>query len=137
MKPTNFDTINPAVRPIPPSYRWYRLLDPVSYDVGEPLSGDRITVPVGFETDFASIPRSLWSILPPFDKHLPAAIIHDYLYTIQTRTRKECDAIFLESMQVLGVGWFRRQIMHKGVRAGGWRSWNKAAEYLAMKNGKL
>lgn len=130
MKVTNFDTISPAIRPIPPSNKWYRLVDPISYDVGEAMSGDRISVPVGFETDMASIPRPLWAILPPFGRYMPAAIIHDYLYMTQERSRKQSDKIFKEAMKVLGVSWHRRNTMYWAVRAGGWVPWNKRAKKI-------
>ena len=130
MSPTNFDTITPAFRSIPPSHRIYRLLESVSYDVGAPLSGDRITVPVGFETDMASIPRPMWAILPPFGRYMPAAIVHDYLYVTQTRSRQLSDDVFLEAMKVLGVSWLRRNIMHAAVRACGGRPWAKRAQAL-------
>lgn len=38
-----------------------------------------ITVPVGFETNLASVPRALWSIMAPWDV-ARAAVIHDRLY---------------------------------------------------------
>jgi len=34
------------------------------YDVGAEGSGDRIDVPIGFKTDFASVPRLFWAIFP-------------------------------------------------------------------------
>ena len=39
-----------------------------------------VQVPVGFVTDFASIPRLFWSLLRPDGLYAYAAIIHDYLY---------------------------------------------------------
>jgi hypothetical protein len=38
-----------------------------------------ITVPVGFETNLASVPRILWSVMAPWDV-ARAAVIHDRLY---------------------------------------------------------
>jgi len=39
-----------------------------------------ITVPKGFITDGATVPRWFWIVVPPFKpRHLPAVIIHDYL----------------------------------------------------------
>lgn len=46
------------------------------------LSDNRtILIPKGYVTDLSSKPKWLWSLLPPFDKRLIAAIIHDYLWT--------------------------------------------------------
>lgn len=39
----------------------------------------KILVPKGFKTDLASIPRFIWSFLPPNGKYQKAAILHDYL----------------------------------------------------------
>ena len=40
---------------------------------------DRVTVPQGFVTDLASVPRAMWWLIAPFDV-ARAAIIHDLLY---------------------------------------------------------
>jgi hypothetical protein len=39
-----------------------------------------ITVPRYFVTDFASIPRFLWSLLPKWDGYGTPSVVHDYLY---------------------------------------------------------
>ena len=73
------------------------------YDIGEEGSGDTIDVPKGFMTDFASVPRPLWAFLPRWGKYGNTAVIHDYCYWDQSRSRKESDLIFRETMQVLKV----------------------------------
>lgn len=89
---------------LPPRYRTFRLGSDVTYvdDVLGP-----IRAPAGSVTDFASIPRALWWLLPPAGFYGPAAIIHDYMYrTGQTAgghwrrsvTRREADAAFLRAM---------------------------------------
>ena len=40
-----------------------------------------------FMTDFASIPRPLWSILPQWGRYGNAAVVHDFGYWTQTRPR--------------------------------------------------
>ena len=40
---------------------------------------ETITVPTGFVTDLASVPRAMWAFIAPFDV-ARAAIIHDFLY---------------------------------------------------------
>jgi len=40
---------------------------------------ETITVPKGFVTDLASVPRAMWAFIAPFDV-ARAAIIHDLLY---------------------------------------------------------
>lgn len=74
-------------------------------------------IPEGFVTDFASIPRLLWNILPPTGEYGKIAVVHDYLYrTRGLATKAEADAVFLEGMEVLGVGLMRRYVMYWAVR---------------------
>lgn len=86
------------------------------YDVGEEGSGDVVSVPIGFITDFASVPRLFWTILPKWGKYGNAAVIHDYLYMSQERSRKESDDIFYEGMVVLGTNKIIAKIMYYAVR---------------------
>lgn len=83
-----------------------------------------ITVPPGTVTDFASIPRAFWRILPPWDTHRRAGVVHDWLYTTQKHTRKEADQVFLEAMKALGVPLWKRQAMYAAVRMFGFVAWN-------------
>lgn len=94
----------------------FQLLTPFDYHVGAYPSDEVITVPVGFVTDFASIPRAFWSIIPPHGIYAKAAIIHDYLYTHGTKGRKYADDVFDEGMKVLGVSDFTRKAMYLAVR---------------------
>lgn len=80
-----------------------------------------ITVPTGFHTDGASIPRLFWNILSPFGSYFPAAIIHDFLYSVRNLrfNRLESDRIFMEAMKTLGVPWITRKTIYTAVRLGG------------------
>ena len=93
------------------------------YDVGREGSGDTVEVPIGFVSDFASVPRPFWSFLPKWGRYGNAAVIHDFLYWQQTRTRREADGIFLEGMTVLGVSGLVRYVIFTAVRAFGWLAW--------------
>lgn len=86
--------------------------------------GDLITVPEGTVTDFASIPRIFWNILPPWGRYGKAAIIHDYLYQTGVFPKERADKIFLEAMQVLGVNWLTRKLMYQAVNWFGFMAWN-------------
>src|SRR5438046_8798380 len=79
------------------------IVRPVGYDVGSEGSGDHIEVAIGFQTDFATIPRPFWVILPKWGRYGNASVIHDWLYWTQTRPRRQADAIFLEATGVLAV----------------------------------
>ena len=99
-----------------------------SYDIGGKGGDDTIVVPKGYETDFASIPRALWWLLPPTGKYRGAAVIHDYLYQNRGRyhktkpalTRPQSDSVFLEAMKELGVPLLTRRTMWLAVRGFGW-----------------
>lgn len=99
-----------------------RLLTPLTYHVGHADSDEVITVPKGYETDFASVPRMFWGLIPPLGAYARPAIIHDYLYDaggLRRYTRKQCDEIFKEAMDVVGVPAWKRNLMFAAVRIGG------------------
>ena len=107
--------------------RW-RLAESFEYHLGELGSGVVIRVPAGFETDFASVPRLLWPLLPPTGSYGKAAVLHDYLYATQQIagqpiSRSRADEVFLEAMKVLGVRPLKRLLVYWGVRVGGWVAW--------------
>ena len=130
----------------------WTLVAPFSYDVGCEGSGETISVPAGFRTDFASVPRALWWLYNPTGRWGKAAVIHDWLYHNaglpivvgrnvyrQPRsviyTRREADRIFLEGMRVLRVRWSARRTMYTAVRLGGrwpWE-WHFARNTVARK----
>ena len=120
---THFNTIRPTITPIDDHWRNFRIETSVTYDVGDVGSGDRIVIPGNFDTDFASIPRWFWTFYSPMGRYSPAALVHDWLYRYQTRTRKESDLIFLEAMKVLGVPYMRRKVIYRTVRMFGWAAW--------------
>jgi hypothetical protein len=89
----------------------------------------RIDIPAGFVTDFASIPRVLWAILPP-ERHAVASLPHDWLYQHgalhgQAITRGQADALFDELLRFDQAGAWERRALVAGVRLGGWHAWNQ------------
>ena len=103
--------------------RRFRVIEPFRYFPGELHEGEPIVVPAGFETDFASVPRGLWNLFPPWGRYGKAAVVHDYLYKQQLGTRAAADRIFREAMAVLDVPAWKRWLMWSGVRAFGWIAW--------------
>lgn len=103
----------------------FRIVEPFEYHVGHYLSQDIIQVPSGFVTDFASVPRIFWNIIPPYGKYTKASIIHDYLYETGLRSRKTSDRIFLEGMLALRVPKIKAMVMYRAVRWFGWYAYNK------------
>ncbi len=80
-------------------------------------------VPKGFETDLASIPSILSPLFPKVGDNLPAAILHDFLYSAKSPyglTRKNADLEFLKAMGQFGVKAWRRWLMYCAVRTFGW-----------------
>jgi hypothetical protein len=75
-----------------------------------------ITIPKGFETDLASIPRLFWRIFPPLGKYNRAALIHDYLYSILECSSFLADTVFREAMAQLKVPVWKRVVMYYVVR---------------------
>jgi len=75
-----------------------------------------ITVPAGFHTNGANIPRFLWSFYPPNrSTYLPAVIVHDYL--CNQEEYKKADEIFKEMLTILlGQKRFTINFFYHSVR---------------------
>ena len=97
------------------------------YTLLEDLHWGNITVPAGFESDGASVPRFFWrAVFPPGDSQaLRAAIIHDWIYREQPEgaTRVDADKLFYTILVADGVPKYRALLAYWGVRLFGWRSW--------------
>lgn len=53
-----------------------------------------VEVPEGFVCDLTSVPRVFWQAMRPEGRYAYAAVVHDYLYWMQDRSREEADRIF-------------------------------------------
>jgi hypothetical protein len=123
----------------------WEVREPFEFHLGAEEGPEFVDVPVGFITDFASIPRILWPFLPPTGNYGKAAVIHDKLYvlpiilnvngTFRRAERGDADRILREGMEVLEIGWFTRKIIYLGVRTGGWLPWRKYREAEANAGG--
>jgi hypothetical protein len=83
-----------------------------------------ITVPKGFITDFASIPRWLWLISGTVGKYNKAAVLHDYLYEAQIMSRLDSDRLYRKMMIPILPAWKVWAAYHV-VRGVSWYHWNK------------
>jgi hypothetical protein len=108
--------------------------DPADYDqwvLTEPYVRDtsigRIEVPVGFETDLASIPHQVWLRYPRWGPWSGAALIHDYLYRERPNgiDRATADRVFLELMREDRVRYGDYSLIHTMVRQFGDSAWNE------------
>lgn len=116
-----------------PSVTWcgngwkWQLDDPVSLRWAGSHHDCCFLIPIGFKTDFATVPRCLWWLFPSQGAYNRAAIIHDYLCEEPDTDRVFADAMFLVIMRRTGVPWFRWVPMYAAVRCYGaiqdtWRS---------------
>lgn len=123
----------------------YLTVGPTEYVGGAQV----LTIPDGFSTDLASVPRLFWSLLPPDGRYEDAAVLHDWLcvqlaeaHARDARPRvneRDTDGLFRRVMREGGVGLVTRWIMWVGVRWGalanparrrGW--WQDAPAVLAL-----
>jgi len=103
--------------------RSWEIVETFKYFLFDPPGGSFVRVPNGFITDFASVPRPLWAIIPPDGKYTQAAVLHDYLYQKKFFSRKRCDMVFNEAMKILGVPLWKRRVMYRALRIFGWIAW--------------
>lgn len=100
----------------------WTLLSPFQYidpDLG------LITVPEGYTTNFASVPRIpiIFDLVGAYGH--AAAVLHDYLYEHTTFSRKEADLVFKNALRSSGHARWRTWLMYYGVRLFGDRYYNK------------
>ena len=108
-------------RPFSDGMHWI-VRQPLVYRIG--VSQDSITVPVGFVTDFASIPQALQSIIRANGPYILPAVVHDYLYWKQACTREQADRILLLGMIENEVREIHRFAIHDAVRIAGGFAWS-------------
>jgi hypothetical protein len=112
---------------------WYYLIEPIYWipNIDQRTHFQAVEVPKGFVTDLASIPRPFWSVLRPDGEYAYAAIVHDYLYWTQTRTRLMSDEILKSSMEDFDVSRWKIQAIYNAVRQFGEAAWNENARLKA------
>lgn len=101
--------------------RW-KLIAPLVYQ--SDLLGT-ITAPLGFVTDFASVPRVPFIFDVLGDIAHRSAVIHDYLYFTGEVSRYKADRALLEAMGLDDIPAWKRWQIFIGVRIGGWKAWNE------------
>jgi hypothetical protein len=97
--------------------------------------GRTVVAPTGMWTDFASIPRGVWNLIPKRGKHDRAAVIHDAGYRGKLEdvlknplgvSKQVADNLFDEALRACGVGWFSRTLMVRAVKIFGRPSHGKS-----------
>lgn len=110
---------------IAPSFKY---LKNGKMEIAQDWTSGFFIVPKGFVTDLASIPRILSPLFPKVGDNLPAAVLHDWLYSkkcTEKVDRKEADIFFLNMMAKWGVKPWRRYLMYYAVRLFGWMFYKK------------
>ena len=93
-----------------------------------------ITVPIGFPTDFATLPPPVRALINRNGNSRAAAVVHDYLCVRQSVPRKRADQIFLEALKDCDVGFTLRWLMYSGVRVYGRAKTTRIAIQNYIKN---
>jgi len=104
------------------------LVVPLKYQSA--IYGGIITVPDGFVTDFASVPRVPFVFWLYGDRAHRESVVHDFLYQTNSVSRKMADDICLEAMKARNKGFFVRWGMWLGVRVGGRSAYRTGPERM-------
>lgn len=108
------------------------LLRPLEYQSA--ILGKTITVPKGFVSDKASVPRVPIAYWLFGDRAHREAVIHDYIYQTHMVEKKVADKIFLEAMKARNKGVFVRVAMYWGVVLGGRSSYRSGPKRFKILN---
>ena len=86
----------------------YRLIEKYLYHWTKDNICYKLRVPVGFETDLASIPRLLWFLISPFDLGV-ATVPYDWLYHHRGNLLRNSHFKLVSGEWAdVGVRWMRR-----------------------------
>ena len=78
----------------------------------------KVSIEKGYRTNFASVPRLFWPIVPPIGRYSKATVVHDWLIDNIDKhdlNIHQVNRLFKEAMDVSGVNWFYRNIMFLAV----------------------
>ena len=107
-------------------YDWYQVMEDCKM-----LDSDLI-IPNGFVTDFSSVPRLIWTLIPPYGKSVNPSILHDYMYVngvysawFGSKTaRYVADRLFYQHLREAGVSKLQSYLMYAAVRIFGKSRYN-------------
>ena len=96
---------------------------------GRMPDGRVISLPLGYSTDLASIPRIFWNVIAPFELSIVAPLVHDALCDFKGKlpkemlgpwrsySRKDADGVFRDLMLEENVPSWRVRAAYAGVRS--------------------
>tara|TARA_B100000424_G_scaffold57337_1_gene41354 strand:- start:9350 stop:9832 length:483 start_codon:yes stop_codon:yes gene_type:complete len=90
---------------------------------------DKLTVPKGYITDMASVPRAAWAFIAPFDV-ARAAVCHDIMYEKLNARRKHINTKEFKLMRSIADTVFMNGMNASEPPV---RSWKKFAAYWAVR----
>ena len=92
----------------------HKLLVPLVYQ--SDVAGRTFTVPAGFVTDYASVPRVIFAYWIAGGTANEAAVVHDFLYQSHQTEKRLADRVFLEAALVTGNPRWRAYAMYQAVK---------------------
>lgn len=104
---------------------------PIYWRPNQGQSFKSVQVPEGFVTDLASIPRIFWQLLRPEGRHAYAAVVHDYLYWNQSRSKEEADLILKFALEDSKVDKVKTWAIYQAVDKLGQKAWDKNGQLKA------
>lgn len=114
---------------------WY-LSRPLTWTSGA-TTPPRVVVPLGFTTDFASVPSVFWAALPPAGRYGLPAIVHDWLYWEQSIPRAAADTLFDLALGEAKVPMLQRTAIYRSVWGFGGSYWADNASAKARGEGRV
>lgn len=99
----------------------WELVQPLSFK--SDVAGRVVTAPVGYRTDFCSVPRVplVYDLLG--NRARKSGTIHDWLYTSHEVNRETADSILREMLLLDGVNRVEAEEFYLAVRVGGRSHW--------------
>lgn len=113
----------------------WRLLAPLVYQSDH--AGRTITVPEGFVTDFASVPRIPVAYLLAGGRGPRAAVVHDYAYSLGEGYRRDADALLFEALPLDHVNPVIAKLMYDAVREWGALYWKGVPDPVPPTSGAV
>ena len=74
----------------------WELLTELTYGINSKEGKERIIVPEGYISDGATIPRMMWSIIPPLGNFIPAVFVHDILCLTKGNLKPRYNNLYLD-----------------------------------------
>ena len=84
---------------------------------------DTLTVPKGYITDMASVPRAAWAFIAPFDV-ARAAICHDVMYEKLNAVRKKVKKTEFATMRAIADTVFLHGMDAAEPKVASWKKWS-------------